>query len=180
VGFWLKAKNTILISPTPLHHHIPTPVAQSQPPASSVYGFPLAPPPPLLRHHGFLSRAPLQPPPMQAQPPFVLFIDCTFSFSLYGLLEQSRPLYNMLLSPLLPLSDLLVSYKKILVWIEYLLVQLQSDESTWDEIDFEFLENHSGNRTFFRLILYVDGIPIRKFKNYESRNVLFSMKKPMR
>ncbi|XP_057748911.1 xyloglucan endotransglucosylase/hydrolase protein 24-like [Arachis stenosperma] len=93
---------------------------------------------------------------------------------------------------------------------------LQSEGSTWDEIDFEFLGNLSGNpyilhtnvitqgkggreQQFYLwfdptsdfhtysilwnplcVILYVDGIPIREFKNYESRNISFPMKKPMR
>ncbi|MED6196668.1 Xyloglucan endotransglucosylase/hydrolase protein 22 [Stylosanthes scabra] len=93
---------------------------------------------------------------------------------------------------------------------------LQSQGSTWDEIDFEFLGNLSGQpyilhtnvitqgkgsreQQFYLwfdptanfhtysilwnplcIILYVDGIPIREFKNYGSRNVPFPLKQAMR
>ncbi|KAJ0029830.1 hypothetical protein Pint_14183 [Pistacia integerrima] len=73
---------------------------------------------------------------------------------------------------------------------------LSSKGSTWDEIDFEFLGNLSGDPYIlhsnvfsqgkgnreqqFYLCFSVDGTPIREFKNSESIGVPFSKNQPMR
>ncbi|KAK7821998.1 putative xyloglucan endotransglucosylase/hydrolase protein 25 [Quercus suber] len=72
---------------------------------------------------------------------------------------------------------------------------LSSKGSTWDEIDFEFLGNLSGDPYIlhtniftqgkgnreqqFYLCFSVDGTPIRKFKNSESIGIPFPKKQPM-
>ncbi|KAJ1433500.1 Xyloglucan endo-transglycosylase, C-terminal [Sesbania bispinosa] len=74
---------------------------------------------------------------------------------------------------------------------------LQSEGSTtWDEIDFEFLGNLSGDPYIlhtnvytqgkgtreqqFYLCFYVDGTPIREFKNYASIGIQYPTNQPMR
>ncbi|KAB1204218.1 putative xyloglucan endotransglucosylase/hydrolase protein 23 [Morella rubra] len=73
---------------------------------------------------------------------------------------------------------------------------LSSKGSAWDEIDFEFLGNLSGDPYIlhtniftqgkgnreqqFYLCFSVDGTPIREFKNYESIGLPFPTKQPMR
>ncbi|KAJ1433498.1 Xyloglucan endo-transglycosylase, C-terminal [Sesbania bispinosa] len=73
---------------------------------------------------------------------------------------------------------------------------LRSEGSTWDEIDFEFLGNLSGDPYIvhtnvytqarviesnnFTLWFYIDGRPIREFKNLESAGVPYPKNQPMR
>ncbi|KAJ8617068.1 hypothetical protein MRB53_013254 [Persea americana] len=69
---------------------------------------------------------------------------------------------------------------------------LSSRGLTWDEIDFEFLGNLSGEPYTVHTNVFtrgkgnreqhfsVDGIPIRVFKNFESMGVPFPNKQPMR
>ncbi|KAE8673573.1 Xyloglucan endotransglucosylase/hydrolase protein 22 [Hibiscus syriacus] len=73
---------------------------------------------------------------------------------------------------------------------------LRSQGSTWDEIDFEFLGNLSGEpytvhtnvycggkgdrEQQFHLCFSIDGTPIREFKNLESFGVPFPKRQPMR
>ncbi|WRX31731.1 Glycoside hydrolase family 16 - like 10 [Theobroma cacao] len=57
---------------------------------------------------------------------------------------------------------------------------LASKGSTWDEIDFEFAGNLRVILLLFTLIFYVDGTPIREFKNVDSTKVLFPKSRAMR
>ncbi|KAJ0029824.1 hypothetical protein Pint_14189 [Pistacia integerrima] len=64
---------------------------------------------------------------------------------------------------------------------------LSSKGSTWDEIDFEFLGNLSGDPYILHTNVFsqgkgfsVDGTPIREFKNSESIGVPFPKNQPMR
>ncbi|KAK5843228.1 hypothetical protein PVK06_005677 [Gossypium arboreum] len=58
---------------------------------------------------------------------------------------------------------------------------LSSKGSTWDEIDFEFLGNLSGDPYILHTNVFsVDGAPIREFKNMESIGVPFPKNQPMR
>ncbi|KAI7750606.1 hypothetical protein M8C21_007859 [Ambrosia artemisiifolia] len=58
---------------------------------------------------------------------------------------------------------------------------LSSKGSNWDEIDFEFLGNLSGDPyTLHTNVFSVDGTPIREFKNAESIGVPFPKAQPMR
>ncbi|KAF2309297.1 hypothetical protein GH714_001540 [Hevea brasiliensis] len=57
---------------------------------------------------------------------------------------------------------------------------LSSKGSTWDEIDYEFLGNLSGDPYILHTTFTVDGTPIREFKNLESIGVPFPKNQPMR
>ncbi|KAM7252715.1 hypothetical protein ACFE04_008224 [Oxalis oulophora] len=73
---------------------------------------------------------------------------------------------------------------------------LKSEGTTWDELDFEFLGNLSGDPYImhtnvfsqgkgnreqqFYLCFYVDGTPIREFKNLESQGIAYPKSQPMR
>ncbi|KAH7510765.1 hypothetical protein FEM48_ZijujUnG0090800 [Ziziphus jujuba var. spinosa] len=73
---------------------------------------------------------------------------------------------------------------------------LRSEGSSWDELDFEFLGNLSGDPYIvhtnvytqgkgdreqqFYLCLYVDGTPLREFRNLESIGVKYPKNQPMK
>ncbi|EEF29016.1 conserved hypothetical protein [Ricinus communis] len=58
---------------------------------------------------------------------------------------------------------------------------LSSKGSAWDEIDFEFLGNLSGDPYILHTNVFsVDGTPIREFKNMENIGVPFPKNQPMR